>query len=306
MKSIFNLSLIVSFLCNFAAYADDGKRVIKIGTGSKSALAYPIVSTICDIFNRDNEKKHISCVAVETGGAVDNLNGIIKADMEYNAYNGIGVFAGKPYRDLRTIIGLHKEYLTIVVKKKSGITSLKDVKNKRIYIGNKGSGSRILVDKLFSEIGWKNQDFKEIHEESADQIHDLFCKGKIDAAIYLIGHPNSIFLSTLAECDTKMINFSRKEIEKYVDVFRYLYPALIDGNTYPRQEGVRTFASQLLLATSTRLEEEVVYDLVKAIDENHSELVNKNPALSDSLLFSPEINVIPLHKGTMRYYYSSN
>jgi TRAP transporter TAXI family solute receptor len=316
MKFICNFVFIVSFLLNFTIDAKaEGNRVIKIATGNKKALAYPILSSMCNLFNQKNLDKKLSCQVVETGGSEDNLSGLIskkyeagvlKADMEYNAYNGIGTYFGKPYRELRTMFGLYNEYLTIVVKNNSSISGLKDFKNKRIYIGNKGSGSRTMVDKLFAATGWKDQDFKELHEEQADKIYDLFCSNQIDAAIYLVGHPNSIFTKTLKECDTKLISFSRKEIENYIDLFRYIVPSVIKKRTYVNQNyDVQTIASQLLLATSSDVDEKIIYDFVKTISENYKELQNRNPALRGASLFSSESAIIPLHRGSARYYENS-
>lgn len=311
IKPVIIFIVIFSFWHNAFAKVDEIK-IIKIGTGNKNALAYPIISDMCRIFNKYNLNKNLSCEAIETGGSEDNLNGIIngkydagviKADMEYNAYNGIGAFANRPYRDLRNIIGLHKEYLTLIVKNNSNINSLGDFKNKRIYLGNEGSGSRILVEKLFADIGWKNSNFKEIYENTPDKIYDLFCENKIDGAIYLVGHPNKIFSQTLKDCDTKLISFSRQEIEKYIDSFRYIYPSTIKNGTYPNQKNdINTFGSQLLLATSVNLDEKIIYDFVQIISEHYLELQNQNPVLKNTKLFGSEITAIPLHKGSSRFY----
>ncbi len=312
MKLFTKLAFIVPFLLSFSSYADSNAKIIKIGTGNKSAVAYPMMVSMCETFNKYNLNKKVSCVAISTNGSEENMEGVIdgkydagviKADMEYNAYNGIGIFDKKSYRDLRNIIGLHKEYLTILVKKNSNISKLQDFKNKRVYIGNKGSGSRIMVDKLFAEQGWKEDDFQEVHEEPTDQIYNLFCKDQIDAAIYLVGHPNSIFKKTMADCNVKMIGFSRKEIESYTDIFRHIYPATIKKGTYSGQnKDIQTFASQLLLATSATMDEETVYNFVQVISEYYDEIQKKNQNLRDSSLFSAEINSIPLHKGALRSF----
>lgn len=313
MKFIIHFVITVSFLGSFPSFANDGgTKIIKIGTGNKNALAYPVLSSMCEVFNQKNLDKNVSCQAISTGGSEDNLNGIIKgeydagvikADMEYNAYNGIGVYHGKAYRELRTVFGLHNEYLTIIVKNNSNINDIQDIKGKSVYIGNKGSGSRILVDKLLAGIGVKNHDLKEVHEEQADKIHDLFCENKIDAAVYLVGHPNGIFAKTMKECDVKLIGFSKKEIERYVDLFRYVSPALIKKGTYPNQkEDIRTFASQLLLATSEKADEKTIYNFVQIIAENYEDLQKKNPALVGAALFSPEVKIIPMHNGVVRYH----
>lgn len=310
MKNFIIFFFIISFLYSSIANSSPVNQ-IKIGTGNKNALAYPILSSICEIFNKYNLDKKTSCIAVSTGGSEDNLNGIIngkydagviKADMEYNAYNGIGIFANKPYRDLRNIIGLHSEYLTLIVKNNINIKSFEDFKNRRIYIGNKGSGSRILVDKLFKDNGWSFSNFKEIYEDEPDKIYDLFCNNKIDGAIYLVGHPNKIFAKTLKECNVKLIGFSRKEMEQYVDSFRYMSPAIIKKGTYPNQNlDINSFSSQLLLATSTKIDEKIIYNFVEIVSENFQELQSQNLALKNSLLFGQEINVIPLHKGAEKF-----
>ena len=302
------VSFLITSLSSFAAEAE----VISVGTGNVNALAYPIMSSICDTYNKHSVRKGVRCVVTSTSGSEDNLEGIfsgkynagvIKADMSYNAYNGIGIFARNPYRKLRSIFGLHNEYLTILARDDSGIKSLKDFKGRRVYIGNKGSGSRIMVDKLFSKAGWKNKDFQEIHEDPTDQIHDLLCGDKVDAAIYLIGHPNKIFAKTLADCKVKMISFSRKEVESYVDSFRQVYPAVIKKGTYPNQKfDIHTFASQLLLTTSEDFDEELIYNFVQIVSENYKEIQEKNPQLKGMELFSKEVNAIPLHKGAARFY----
>lgn len=302
----------VSFLITLSNSYAQNKKLINIGTGSKEALAYPIMSSICDTFNKYSIHKEIECVAISTGGSEDNLEGIvskkydagvIKADMGYNAYNGIGIFSGQSHRNLRSLFGLHNEYLTMLVKKDSNITSLKEFRNRRIYIGNKGSGSRILVDRLFSEIGWNNSFFKEINEESSDKIYNLFCHNKIDAAIYLIGHPNNIFTKTLSDCNTKMISFSRKEIESYIDTFRHIYPAIIKKGTYHGQKfDIDTFSSQLLLTASDNIDEETVYNFVQIVSDHYEEIQRKNPTLNGTSLFSPEVNALPLHNGAARFY----
>jgi TRAP transporter TAXI family solute receptor len=194
----------------------------------------------------------------------------------------------------------------MIVKNNSGINQLSDFKNKRIYIGNKGSGSRVMIDKLFAKNGWKGEDFKEVHEEQLEQIYSLFCNNKIDAAIYLVGHPNLIFGKTLAKCGVKLISFSRKEIESYADIFRHVYPSIIKKRTYNTQKSdINTVASQLLLAASDKLDEETVYNFVQIISDHYSEIQNKNPNLQGASLFGSEINGIALHKGVVRFYRNS-
>ncbi len=52
--------------------------------------------------------------------------------------------------------------------------------------------------------------------------------------------------------------------------------------------------------------EETVYNFVQVISEHYPEIQKKNPNLKGVPFFGPEINVIPLHSGVIRYYKNSH
>lgn len=307
MKKVVWLILVVSFLYSRNCL---GKEIIGIGTGSKNALAYPVVKTMCDTYNKYNVYDNLKCYAVETGGSKENLDGIIsgaydagvvKSDIEYNAYNGIGGNGGKEI-GLRNIFGLHEEYLTLAARKDSGIRNFRDFKGHKVYIGNNGSGSRIMVEKLLNYLGWDRSNFEYVDESESREIGKLFCEKKIDAAIYLVGHPNHIFQEALRKCDINLISFSRRELEEYVDIFRYVKLSKIRKETYKEiNEDIETLSSQLMLVTSDRVNEKFIYNFVKIITSHFEEIKKKNKSLEGIDLFDPDVRVIPLHKGSERF-----
>ena len=260
---------------------------IKIGAGNKNVIAFTTVEKICEIYNKYKKNNNVSCLALETSGSNYNLEklisgeidmGVIAADVQYDAYNGIGKFAGKPQRNLKALFGLYMEKFGILVKKNSGINDFHDLPGKRININSVGSGNRVLVDKLFTKNGWKKSDFKEILEEQPRELPNLFCQNKIDAALYLVGHPNGVFTESIEKCGAKLISLNRKEVEDYVELFRYLFPATIEKHTYKGQnQDIKTIGSQLLLVTTDHLDDAVIYDFVQTVFEHYAALQHSPP-----------------------------
>ncbi len=92
--------------------------------------------------------------SVASNGSVANANGIaagtlqsgfVQSDVAYWAYNGTGIYEGRPKAEgLRAIASLYPESFQLVARKGSGIKSVTDLKGKRLSLDEPGSGT--LVD----------------------------------------------------------------------------------------------------------------------------------------------------------------
>ena len=171
---------ILTSCSSFSGWKKSNIRTITIGSGSSSAMFYPVATAICETFNKYNQEKNVICKPVLSSGAEYNLEaiekgefdmGIAQANLQHDAYRGLGKFKGKPHKNLRTVFRIHNEYLTIITKKNSNIKNFSDLRGKKVNIGNPGSGSRILFLEMINKLGWKLSDFKEVYEESCYAPH---------------------------------------------------------------------------------------------------------------------------------------
>ena len=221
MKKILITFLIITInvFCNTANALTDSskKQYILIGTGSMTGVYYPIGSSICRFIAADygNDDNSIVCSISSTTGSVYNLNsmrhanmdiGIVQSDLEYYAYNGIGLYEKMPaMRHLRILSSLHKEYLTIVVRANSNISVIDDIKGKRVNIGSPGTGVRIAMLKLLNEKKWGRKDFAVMAELKSSEQAQALCDNKIDVMVDVVGHPNAAIQEAAATCDIKLI-----------------------------------------------------------------------------------------------------
>jgi TRAP transporter TAXI family solute receptor len=87
-----------------------------------------------------------------TGGSVFNVNavmagdlefGVVQSDRQYQAINGLAEWKDKgKQEDLRAVFSVHPESITLVAAVDAAIEKIEDLKDKRVNIGNPGSGQR--------------------------------------------------------------------------------------------------------------------------------------------------------------------
>ncbi len=289
---------------------------ITIGTGGITGVYYPTGGAIAKIVNDRADEFGIKATAEATGASIFNINavkggnldfGIAQADSQYLAYNGKGEWENAPIAELRSVFSLAPEMITFVVAEDSGIKSIDGVKGKTINIGNPGSGNRQNAIDIFNALGINyEKDFKAESLKAADAPR-MLQDGRIDGFFYTVGHPNgNIKEATAGMRKARIIPIP--EIKALFDVAPYYSMDSIDMAQYPEatnaSEGkIPTVGMKATLITSANVDEEVVYNLTKAVFENLEELRTLHPALAnltkEGML---EGLSAPLHKGAERYY----
>lgn len=289
---------------------------ITIGTGGITGVYYPTGGAIAKIVNDRADEFGIKATAEATGASIFNINavkggnldfGIAQADSQYLAYNGKGEWENTPIAELRSVFSLAPEMITFVVAEDSGIKSIDGVKGKTINIGNPGSGNRQNAIDIFNALGINyEKDFKAESLKAADAPR-MLQDGRIDGFFYTVGHPNgNIKEATAGMRKARIIPIP--EIKALFDVAPYYSMDSIDMAQYPEatnaSEGkIPTVGMKATLITSANVDEEVVYNLTKAVFENLEELRTLHPALAnltkEGML---EGLSAPLHKGAERYY----
>ena len=303
----FALALVGLGMCFMPLQAEAKTNFITIGTGGITGVYYPTGGAIAKIVN-DRAEFGIKATAEATGASIFNINavkggnldfGIAQADSQYLAYNGKGEWEGQPITELRSVFSLAPEMITFVVAEDSGIKTINDVKGKVINIGNPGSGNRQNAIDIFNALGINyEKDFKAESLKAADAPR-MLQDGRIDGFFYTVGHPNGMRKARI---------IAIPEIKELFAVAPYYSMDSIDMTQYPEAtnagEGkITTVGMKATLITSANIDEEVVYNLTKAVFENLDELRTLHPALAnltkEGML---EGLSAPLHKGAERYY----
>ena len=181
----------------------------RIGTGGTAGTYFPIGGLIANAISNPPGSRTCadggSCgvpglvaTAVASNGSVANVAGIasgsmqsgfVQSDVAYWAFNGTGIYEGRPKVDvLRAIANLYPESFHLVARKGAGIKSIKDLKGKRMSLDEPGSGTLVDARLILAAYGMTEKDIKAEYlkpQQSADKLKD----GALDAFFSVAGWP---------------------------------------------------------------------------------------------------------------------
>jgi len=333
MKKL-KLSLFVAAIAVGAAspaFAEDKKEFITIGTGGVTGVYYPTGGAICHSVNKGRKEHGIRCSVESTGGSIYNINtirsgeldmGVAQSDWQFHAYNGTSKFKEEgPFKALRAVFSVHPEPFTVLARADAGIREFKDLKGKRVNIGNPGSGQRGTMEVLMDKMGWKKDDFALASELKSSEQSSALCDNKVDAIVFTVGHPSGSIKEATTSCDTVLVNVGGekdengeckdkadkecKVINNLIKNNAYYRTATIPGGMYKGNEDtITTFGVGATIVSSTQTSEKAVYEVVKAVFENIDDFKRLHPAfahLKRSEMISDGLSA-PLHDGAKKYY----
>lgn len=295
--------------------AEAAEKIITIGTAGVTGVYYPAGGAICRLVNRGRKEHGVRCTVESTGGSINNLESIHKADIElgvvqsdllYDAYNGSGIFSDAGFdKKLRMVMTLHSEPFTVVARKDAKIATFDDLKGKRVYIGAPGSGPRATMEELMNRKGWDSKAFTSVTDFKANDQGQALCSGKIDAMVYAGGHPNGAIQQITSMCATKLVDVTGPAIDKLIAEHPYYSRAVIPGGMYAgNAKDVNTFGVRAVLVASSGLDEDIVYQVVRAVFENLDNFKTLHPVFAtlDARRMAQGSDIVPFHPGALKYY----
>ncbi|MEZ5934707.1 MAG: TAXI family TRAP transporter solute-binding subunit [Alphaproteobacteria bacterium] len=285
---------------------------VTIGTGGQTGVYYVVGQSICKLVNRGDAG--IKCTAPSTGGSVANINaikegsmdmGVAQSDWQAYAYEGAPEFEGGKFEDLRAVFSVHGEPFTVVARNDAGIDSFDGLKGKRVNIGNPGSGQRGTMEVIMKALGWQMSDFTLASELKSAEQSAALGDNKVDAIVFTVGHPNGSIQEAVSTVDAHLVPVEGPEIDKLVDEHSYYAKAVIPGGMYQgTDDDTHTFGVKATFVSSASVDEETIYQVVKAVFDNFDRFKGLHPAfagLEEEEMIKDGLTA-PLHPGAERYY----
>jgi uncharacterized protein len=290
------------------------QKFVTVGTGGVTGVYYAVGGAVCRLMNKDRQKTGIRCSVESTGGSVFNANaiksgelefGMAQSDIQYNAAKGEAQFQGKADPDLRAVFSVHPEPFTVLARPEAGIKKFEDFKGKRFNVGNPGSGTLASMEELLKQMGWTKASFSVAAELKADEQGSALCDNKIDGFFYGVGHPSAAIQDPTTACGAKLVPLTGSAVDALVAAHAYYAKVNIPGGMYANNPNpTPTYGVLATLITSSKVPDDTVYALVKAVFENFDEFKKLHPAFAN---LDPKSMVkdglsAPLHPGAVKYY----
>ncbi|HUK00606.1 MAG TPA: TAXI family TRAP transporter solute-binding subunit [Stellaceae bacterium] len=268
---------------------EQDKVFASIGTGELNGVYYSVGRAICQVVNRELVSRGVRCSAEATPGSEYNIEGvrsgelefgIVQADVQFMAYNGKGMWTGRPFSDLRSVFSLHRELATLVVRSDSGIADIAGLAGRRVNIGSPGSGTRATWDTIEAALGWRGGMRIHPSEITPDATTRALCTRVIDANFLMVGYPSPLVSNQLTACPTKLVPITGPVVDKIIATQPYYRRYDIPGDVYEISEAVPTFGGNATLVTSTAVPSGVVDAIAATVLAHLDELRSLHPALA--------------------------
>jgi len=292
---------------------------VTIGTGAVTGVFYPTGGAICRMINKKSDVYGIKATVESTAGSVYNVNGVLSGDLEfgvvqsdrqYQAVHGLAEWEDKgPQHILRSVFSIHPEAVTLVAAAKSGIAGVEDLIDKRVNLGNPGSGPLQNSRDVLRAFGLNENDINAEYVKALEA-PSLLQDERIDAFFYTVGHPSgNIKEATSGRIKVHIIPIEGPGVDSLVAMAPYYAKATIPRSLYPNAENVEdipTFGVKATLVTSHHVDEHLVYAITKEVFDNFIEFKSLHPAYQtltkESMLQGMSA---PIHSGALRYYRES-
>ena len=302
------LALLIALTLVTAGTVAAKTTFISIGTGGTGGIYYPYGGGVAEIWSKN--VRGVKAVAEVTGASVENVKlahkgetviGEVMGDVAVAGYQGLSKFKGKKHNILSMAI-MYPNLLQIVTLKKSGITSLEQVKGKRISTGSPGSGTNFMTEAVLKALGISKGSYKDARlsfTESANALRD----GTIEVGAWSVGPGTSSILDLATTHDIRIIGFTPEQTKKILASNETYSAVELAGGVYRGvDKPVPTIGVWNVMICQKSLSPSLVYSLVKALYENNDYLRKIHPSSAyttpeNAIKYSP----IPLHLGTIKY-----
>lgn len=283
---------------------------LSIATGGTGGVYYPMGGGLAEVINANVEG--YSATAEVTGASVENMGLIATGDADIafaladtvaQAYGGTARFEGQQLPMLRGLASVYANMVQIVALEGSGITTLEDLRGKRVSIGAPGSGTEVNAAVILEANGITYDDIEE-QRLNFNETADALANGDIDAGFWSVGAPTSSILNLSTTNSIVVIELSEGELAAAREADPTFAVTALPGGTYTGVDADTTVLGvPNVLVVSEEMPDDLAYAITRAMFENIADLQAVHPAANETTVeFTMSATPIPLHPGAIRYY----
>jgi len=309
------LVLAVSLI--LAPGVDAQKLSFSIVTGGTGGVWYPLGGAIGGVIGKYVPNTEASAEA--TTAAIDNMKlltaGKAGLSFAYDYHVGwandgkVPGLSGK--HKIRMVMGFYEQPLHIVTKEGTGITTVLQLKGKRVSVGAPNSGTEEQADYVLKALGidW-NKDIKREKLGATESVSALK-DGKIDAFFWSGAVPTSSIIDLASTPGLKMVllpvagETAQRIMKGNPGVFHKT--AYVKGSYSSVQSDIEAIAITAVLQAMDTFPAERLYQIVKAIFDNKAELAavwkgatKLTPAIAVGQVTPDALKY--LHPGAQKYF----
>ena len=292
------------------------REFVRIATAGTGGNMYRIGAGMASIWN--DEIEGVTFSTQSTGGSPHNAElmatgqvevAFIGAEIAEQAFLGFGRFEGEDpekYSNINYLVYVYPNFHAMIVHPNAAdeIQSEYDLEGKVVSKGLLGSQGEAWWFHMVETLGLNLDTIvmeDTVHGEAIDQMRD----GIIDATYWQDGYGSPSHFEML-EMGAQLRSLHPDAIEAFTTGnFHMNEPYTLPAGTYPNQpEAVTGVISPIIMIVRSDVDEDLVYQMTKALYENQRALASIAGLLADFMTLDDAGigKVVPVHPGAARYY----
>ncbi|MFF3781257.1 TAXI family TRAP transporter solute-binding subunit [Streptomyces sp. NPDC001933] len=237
-----------------------------------------------------------------------------KADFTIATTDALATYlrSGKPGADrLRGCVRLYDDYIQLVVPRDSEVRKVSDLRGKRVGVGQRGSGVRLVADRLLTAAGLDPAKDVTPVPAGIDTMPEQLEDGRLDAFFWSGGLPTSAvqelsdrFAIRLVPLEAPLV----KKLQAAGGSARYYRSAMMPADAYgnaQQDQAVPTVAVANVLVTTDRSDPALTEAFTRTVIDSRDRIGREvHAAQLVDLRTAIYTDPLPLHEGASRYYRS--
>ena len=310
------LSLVALALCVVMVLAacggGGGSSEVRLimATGGVAGTYYPFGGVMAGVINNHTDMQ----ITVNASGAsADNIQQIgagdahlalAQNDVMYYAFHGVSIWEERPQvTNLATLMTLYPETVQVVVDAGSGIYTVDDLQGMRVSVGDVGSGVEANANQVLAAFGLSQADITVFNlgfGASADAMRD----GQLDAFFVTSAAPNTAVMDLAIARDLRILPIDGEQAAQLMSDYPFYVSVTVDSSHYGFLDApVSTLAVQATLITSTDLDEELAYQIVRTLIEQQAQVLEGHARGADISAHNAVQSIsVDLHPGARRFF----
>jgi TRAP transporter TAXI family solute receptor len=297
----------------------------RIGTGGQIGTYFPVGGLIANAISNPPGSRPCddggSCgvpgliaTAVATSGSEANVlalasgrmqSAFVQSDIAHWAQTATGLYSGKAkVEELRAIANLYPESIHVVTRQNSGISTIEDLKGRRVSLDETGSGTLTDARLILTAHGLSLSDIRAEYLKSR-AAGEMLQAGQLDAFFSVSGWPEGAIAELAAASDIALVPIDGPQAAALVEQNSFFSASEIPSGTYRNVPQTKTIGVNAVWATTSKQPEDLIYQVTaslwhpstrKLLDSGHQKArwIRRETAI---------IGLgIPLHPGAQRYY----
>ena len=260
---------------------------LTFATGGTGGVYYPYGGGIANLLSSQLDGTVVT--VQETNASVDNMQLLASGqaqlafglgDVVSDAANGENTFS-EPL-PICSLGNIYNNFTHVFTTADTGITSIEDVRGKRVSVGAVGSASEVTADRILQAAGIDPQADIERAQLGVAETVAAIQDGTVDVGFWSGGLPTGAIVDLASTDDLVLIptaDYVDEMAQQYGD---YYFADEIPANTYEGQtEASPQVVSPNILVVRNDMDEQLQQDITRTIFENKEQLLTVHPAAAE-------------------------